>query len=292
VTRLSLLGTTFVRLSMVWLVASAPARSATPGAPLVPAQPASGGAAPSAGSGPALIPTGAFQQGGGRAADERPTREVTLSAYRIDRTEVTIAEYERFATSGGYADAKWWSEAGKAWLAEHPDGAGAALRSSGRSADHPVVAVTWYEADAYCRWRGGALPTEAQWERAACAAGAKYPWGNEENFDAVWFGAGKFGQIESVATRPAHDQSDALRSPAGLLHAAGNVWEWTQDAYDARYYASAPAVDPVNTADRPWRTLRGGSFMNLPSYCTCTHREPALPDEARLTAGFRCAYPG
>lgn len=241
---------------------------------------------------PVVVPAGTFRQGGGRSVDERPVREVTLSAYRIDTTEVDIAAYERFTAAGGYQDVKWWSAAGKTWLAEHPEGAGAAVRASGRTSDHPVVAVTWYEADAYCRWSGGSLPTEAQWERASCASsGAKYAWGDAEDFAAVWYGAGKFGQIESVATQPAGTQATNLRSPLGLLHTAGNVWEWTADAYDARYYGDAPATDPVNLAERPWRTLRGGSYMNLPSYCTCTHREPSAPDAVRLTTGFRCAYP-
>jgi formylglycine-generating enzyme required for sulfatase activity len=237
------------------------------------------------------IPAGTFRQGGGRAPDESPVREVALSAYRIDTTEVSIGEFEAFVAAGGFRQAALWSPAGQEWLRAHPEGAGAKVRASQRPADHPVVAVTWYEADAYCRWRGGALPTEAQWERAACAADARYPWGDAEDFGAVWYSEGKFGQITGVATRAVHDQAESLRSPVGLLHAAGNVWEWTQDAYDARYYADAPSSDPVNTASRPWKALRGGSFANLASSCTCTHREPAAPEVPRLTTGFRCAYP-
>lgn len=238
------------------------------------------------------VPEGTFRQGSGRAPDERPAREVTLSAYRIDVTEVTLAEYGGFVAAGGYTDPRWWSETGRAWLEDHPDGAGAAARSSGRPGDHPVVAVSWYEADAYCRWKGGSLPTEAQWERASCDdAGGRYPWGEGEDFAAAWYSEGKFGQITSVHTKPAAQQDASLASPFGLLHAAGNVWEWTVDSYDARFYGDAPAKDPVDTTERPWKTLRGGSYMNLPSYCTCTHREPAGPDEVRLTVGFRCAYP-
>jgi formylglycine-generating enzyme required for sulfatase activity len=223
---------------------------------------------------PVAVPAGSFQQGGGRASDEQPVREVALSAYRIDTTEVSVGEFESFVAAGGFTKPELWSPEGKAWLAEHP-----------------VVAVTWFEADAYCRWKGGSLPTEAQWERAACKPGAHYAWGDEEDFDAAWFSDGKFGQIEHVATRAVTAEPAKLQSPFGLQHTAGNVWEWTADAYHAEYYAEAPTTDPVNTAARPWRTLRGGSYMNLPSYCTCTHREPAGPDEVRLTTGFRCAYP-
>ncbi len=239
-----------------------------------------------------MVPEGSFRQGGGRSPDERPVRDVALSAYRIDTTEVTVAEFEAFVAAGGYRDGRWWAPAAEEWRAEHPDGAGAALRASGRPGVHPVVAVTWYEADAYCRWKGGALPTEAQWERAACGdGGRRYPWGDGEDFGAVWFKEGKFGQVTSVATQPSAVQDPSLRGPYGLLHAAGNVWEWTADTYAADAYAELPPRDPRNAADGPWKTLRGGSYMNLPSYCSCTHREPAAPDDVRLTAGFRCAYP-
>lgn len=238
------------------------------------------------------VPGGTFGMGSGRAPDERPVRDVTLSAYRIDRTEVSIEAFEAFVAAGAYRDPKWWSTAGWAWAEAHPVGADATVRAAGRAGDHPVVAVTWWEADAYCRWKGGALPTEAQWEHAACDdAGGRYPWGDDEDFAAAWYKEGKHGQIEAVKTMAVTAQDAALASPFGLLHAAGNVWEWTADAYDARWYADAPSTDPVNAADRPWRAARGGSFVNLPSYCSCTHREPVAPDEVRLTMGFRCAYP-
>ncbi len=240
-----------------------------------------------------LILGASFRMGSDRAPDESPAHEVGLSSYRIDATEVSVGDYEQFVAAGGYADAAHWSEAGRVWLAEHPEGAGAALRASGRGADHPVVAVTWFEAEAYCHWRGGALPTEAQWEYAACGGrGTRYAWGDTEDFGAAWFGEGKTGQLTGVHTRAVTDEVAGIAAPNGIRHTAGNVWEWTADAYDSRAYDDAPAgvKDPVGNSATPWRTVRGGAFDNLPSYCTCTHREPALPEAPRLTIGFRCAY--
>jgi iron(II)-dependent oxidoreductase len=238
------------------------------------------------------VPAATFHEGGGRAPDETPVREVTLSAYRIDRTEVSLAAFEAFVAAGGYRDTRWWSPEGLAWLREHPEGAGARVRAAGRTPEHPVVAVTWYEADAYCRSKGGSLPTEAQWEHASCHDDhSRYPWGDDEDFSASWYKEGKWAQVDGVKTEPAAVQDPALASPFGLVHAAGNVWEWTADTYRADAYEAGAATDPVSTVASPWRTLRGGSFLNLPSYCTCTHREPAQPAEVRLTAGFRCAYP-
>jgi formylglycine-generating enzyme required for sulfatase activity len=199
------------------------------------------------------------------------------ASFGLDRTEVDLATFERFAAVG-YGRPELWSAEGRTWLAAHPEGSGAVARAAQRGVEHPVVAVTWYEAEAFCHWRGGRLPTGVEWERAACDPGAgPYPWGAGQPEGIVWFDEGKYGMVERVATAPVSEQAAALRSPSGLLHAAGNVWEWTADPWPG-----AP--------QGPWKTLRGGSYSNLPSYCTCGHQEPARPDEPRLTVGFRCAY--
>lgn len=234
-----------------------------------------------------LIPAGRFTQGSAREPDA-PPRQVHLSAYRIDRTEVTVAAFEAFAVSA-WSERAWWDADGWAWATEHSGGAGPELRRAGRATDHPVVAVTWFEADAYCRSRRGALPTEAQWEHAAAGdGGRRFPWGEEEQ-GGTWAGGEKFAVIQDMGTVPAARQDPARASPFGLLHMAGNVWEWTRDRYH-REGATGDATDPIGPTEGPWRTLRGGSFANLPSTCTTTHREPALPDRAALTTGFRCVY--
>lgn len=227
--------------------------------------------------------------GDGRSPDA-PGRTVSLGAFRIDRTEVTIAAFERFVVAA-WSERGAWSEDGWAWATAHPGGAGMDARASGRPDDHPVVAVTWFEADAYCRWAGGRLPTEAQWERAACGGGSqRYPWGDDPDQPFRTNDIAKFGHLDSVRTAAAADQDPALASPAGALHMAGNVWEWTADWYHRAGTAEDGAVDPAGPDAGTWRVLRGGSYMNLPSYCTCTHREPAEPARVALTTGFRCAW--
>lgn len=238
----------------------------------------------------AAIAGGASPQGSGRAPDE-PRRSVTLSPFRLGVAEVTIDEFERFAATA-YTDPSLWSPEGWTWAQAHPQGAGAALRAAGRSGEHPVVAVTWYEADAYCRWAGGALPTEAQWERACSGGeGRRYPWGEGEDKDVRWYSEGKFGHIVDVKTSPAAAQDAALAAKEGPLHMAGNVWEWTADWYHRDGTKTGDVTDPSGPPTGTWRVMRGGSYMNLPSYSTCTHREPARPDRVALTVGIRCAFP-
>jgi formylglycine-generating enzyme required for sulfatase activity len=233
-----------------------------------------------------LMPSLEFSRGSMRAPDEQPVRKIALGAFSIDRTEVSIDAFESFVRAA-WNDATVWSEQGQVWRDASGRGAGRDMRQSGRSGTHPVVAVSWFEADAYCRWKGGRLPSEAQWERAACGGGeGPFPWGEEERTGVRW--ATKmvnFGAMR-VDTAPVNEDANATQ----LQHMVGNVWEWTADWYHRDAYGSGPSKDPAGPATGQWKTIRGGSFSNLPSYSTCTHREPAEPADVRLTLGFRCVY--
>lgn len=232
-----------------------------------------------------------FTMGSGKTPDESPAHLVTLSPYKIDLTEVNIQSFEQFVAEGWSNDI-YWSNEGLRWRTENPDGAGATHRRAGRGDEHPVVAVTWYEADAYCKWKGGRLPTEAEWEQAACRGQTegRFAWGDDEMVEAPWYSAGKYGHLQSVLTKTTTDAPETQRTRDGLYHTTGNVWEWTNDWYHANHYQTTESTNPTGPNDGYWKTLRGGSFMNLPSYCTCTHREPARPTRVAYTTGFRCAY--
>lgn len=231
-----------------------------------------------------VLPEGTFTRGG-RAPDEGASTVVREPAFSLDRHEVTIDAYEAFVASSAWSDPQYWTAEGLAWKRAHPGGLGPKLRASGRSGDHPVVGVSWYEADAYCRSRGQQLPRESQWERACHTEGERFPWGDEENFVANWYGGGKGGQVSGVMTHSALVSDAAILSREGALHLAGNVWEWTADWYGAY---SAETERPAGPGAGSWKVVRGGSYMNLASYCTCSHREPVRPEEMRLTIGFRC----
>jgi len=235
-----------------------------------------------------VMPAIEISRGSSRAPDEQPVRAIQLTAFAIDRTEVSIDAFEHFVRAA-WNDATVWSEDGRVWRDASGRGAGRDMREAGREGNHPVVAVSWFEADAYCRWNGGKLPTEAQWERAACDGGAgPFPWGTEQREGVRWATKSvNFGEIR-INTAPVDE--DVSSEPMGLRHMVGNVWEWTADWYDRDAYASGPSIDPVGPDTGRWKTIRGGSFSNLPSYSTCTHREPAEPNDVRLTVGFRCVY--
>jgi len=203
---------------------------------------------------------------------------------------VSIAEFELFVQQGWTED-KNWSPEGLRWRKRNPQGAGKSNRAASRSNNHPVVAVSWFEAEAYCRFKGGSLPTEAQWERAACAKKeSRFPWGESEDVQAAWYSGGKYGHLQSVLTKPSKQAPPEQKTVNGLAHTVGNVWEWTADWYHRESYQQKETPNPKGPSSGTWKTLRGGSFMNLPSYCSCTHREPARPDRSSFTIGFRCVY--
>jgi len=234
------------------------------------------------------IPAGTFERGSTRAPDEGPVRSIQLDAFAIDLTEVSLADFEQFARRG-WADDKLWSTAGIDWRNAHPGGSGRELRAADRHDTHPVVGVSWYEAQAYCSWAGGTLPTEAQWERAACGGRQQtYPWGDHRPEGIRWSTKNSPFAVMRVDTAPV--TTDTAPGPEGLLHMAGNVWEWTADWYHRAAHESTQVRNPTGPKTSRWKSIRGGSFMNLPSYCTCSHREPADPASTRLTLGFRCAY--
>jgi len=240
--------------------------------------------------------------------NEKWAHPVHVEPFAIARAPVTQREYRAFTDDGGYRRRAYWSDGGWAWReregAEHPvywraDGGG---RWSRRRFDAwvpleddlPVVHVNRFEADAYCRWAGRRLPTEAEWELAATGPapgkrgnGTKrlYPWGDEvpgpgrANLDAARGGCVAVG---------AHGGGD---SPYGCRQMIGNVWEWT-----ATTFLPYPGfvVDPYKEYSRPWfgtqKVLRGGCWVTRSRLIRNTWRNFYTPDRRDVWAGFRtCA---
>jgi len=221
------------------------------------------------------IPEGAFTMGsdGTQALeDERPAHQVWLSAFLMDLHEVTTAQYAVFLTETGRPAPWLWETVN---VIQH--------------GDQPVIGVDWADADAYCRWKGKRLPTEAEWEKAARGTdGRLYPWGNRvPSTDHANFALGaRFSYSQVLMPVQSYD---AGRSPYGLYNMAGNVWEWTQDWYATNYYDGSPERNPQGPEQGQFKVLRGGSWSDLPKYLLAYGRFKLPAGTRNSYTGFRCA---
>ncbi|HEV2451148.1 MAG TPA: selenoneine synthase SenA [Streptosporangiaceae bacterium] len=263
---------------------------------------ADGGALP----GDAAVPGGSFLLGALRSDpfvydNEKWAHRVEVAPFAMARATVTQGEFAAFTDDGGYADVRLWPDGG-AWLgdtgAKHPvywrraPGGGWQRRHFDRWLDlesHlPVSHVCWWEADAYCRWAGRRLPTEAEWEYAATGGGwpkPVYPWGVDEPEAARaitdWHGMGPAG----VAACPAGD------SQAGLRQLIGGVWEWTASDFVAYPNFERDAYHENSEQFFGQRkVLRGGAWATRGRLLRCTLRNYFTPERRDVIAGFRtCA---
>jgi iron(II)-dependent oxidoreductase len=255
-----------------------------------------------------LVPGGPSVQGTGRdpwALDnERPAHRVQLPSFRIDRVPVTNAMYAAFVAAGGYADPRFWTQRGwehvqgsgrKAPMTWQPDGAGwwTCTRfglTEPVEPDAPVEHVCWFEADAYARWAGRRLPTEAEWEKACGwdpVAGRlrRYPWGDEDPTPEL-------ANLGQWATRPAPVGAyPAGASAYGAEQMIGDVWEWTASSFDpypgTRAFPYREYSEVFYGGD--FRVLRGGSWATHPTAVRTTFRNWDLPVRRQIFNGFRTA---
>jgi formylglycine-generating enzyme required for sulfatase activity len=270
------------------------------------------GATVSCPAGMVRVPAGTFQMGspaGQGNADEQPAHEVTLSAYCIDRTEVTVAAYAVCVAAGGCDAATLtvnWTNYSQLGAKQHSTQCNRLDRP-----DHPINCVDWDQAAAYCRWTGKRLPTEAEWEYAARGNdGRVYPWGAEppgmQRLNAR--GQELFARLRrenagvpgDFVDPPMYDGNDGWdttapvgrypggASPFGALDMAGNVWEWTASRYGpySKRAQDAPQGPDTGTS----RVSRGGGWATFDaSKVTVTHRRWLTPITRDCDLGFRCA---
>jgi formylglycine-generating enzyme len=263
----------------------------------------------------------AFPQDG-----EGPVRAVFVDAFHIDAYPVTNGRFGRFVEETGYVTeaerfgwsfvfrghvpwasrveliedavlvAPWWCKVrGASWSSPEGPGSDISCRQ-----EHPVVHVSWNDAQAYCRWSGQRLPTEAEWEFAARGGLIQklYPWGDEllpngEHRCNIW--QGRFPTIDTAedgyaGTCPVHAFPP---NGYGLYSVAGNTWEWTADWFDADFHVSADPNNPKGPPHGTARVTKGGSFLCHASYCNryrVAARSSNTPDSSTANLGFRCAY--
>ena len=221
------------------------------------------------------IPEGEFVMGfdGMQALeDERPSHRPWLDTFAIDLHEVTTHQYAVFLDAAKRPGPWQWETVD---LSLH--------------GDRPVIGVDWPDADAYCRWKGKRLPTEAEWEKAARGTdGRLYPWGSQapmKDFANFALGA-RFSYSLVLMPVRSYDQG---KSPFGLYQMAGNVYEWVEDWYAANYYELSPTRNPQGPDHGQFKVLRGGSWSDLPKYLLTYGRFKLPPETRNSYTGFRCA---
>jgi formylglycine-generating enzyme required for sulfatase activity len=212
--------------------------------------------------------------------DEIPLHTVYLSGYYIDRAEVTNARYKACVTAGACTPP---SDFSSSFREEYYNGY--------RYSHYPVLYVDWFQAQAFCEWAGGSLPTEAQWEKAARGPDdtRAFPWGDDPVSCEL-----ANGRVNDVAcfgdTTEIGSYSPAGDSPYGIYDLAGNVYEWLHDWYSPTYYEDSPYSNPPGPETGVEKLRRSGAFGSYPNFLRNAVRLPTLPTTSRGYIGFRCAY--
>jgi len=200
--------------------------------------------------------------------DENPEHQVTISAFYIDKTEVTNLQYKEFVVVTGHRSPSHWR------FNTFPDA---------RKADHPIVNVSWEDARTYSEWVGKRLPTEAEWKRAALGDGRnEYPWGKACNAEFANF------DNPDGQTTPVEQFSRGV-SPVGVWDMCGNVSEWVNDWYDSRYYADSPDTNPQGPSGGHQKVHRGGAYHENRNGIRGESRHFSMPSASQDYIGFRCA---
>jgi formylglycine-generating enzyme required for sulfatase activity len=211
--------------------------------------------------------------------NEKPYHKVYLDAYYIDRNDVTVDEYNKCVNAGVCPAVTYYDcyiTPPTRWQFEHED-------KAYQKGDHPQVCVNWDEANAYCKWAGKELPTEAQWEKAARGTdGRIYPWGND-------WDEGKACHHSEGSTCAVGSYPQGA-SPYGVMDMGGNVWNWCRDWYDANYYANSPDHNPPGPDSGQYRVVRGVSWGNnvSPDFILRTSFRDYAKPFLKGDHGFRC----
>lgn len=217
---------------------------------------------------------------------ESPQHEVTLRDYWIYQTEVTNVMYQKCASEKACPI----PSQKKSRLVED-------YHSNTQYGNYPVIYVNWVSAQAYCKWAGGRLPTEAEWEKSARGDQDTrlFPWGSTPATETQ----ANFCDKGCAQVQADRDKNDGYPDTApvgsypegvsqyGALDMAGNVWEWVFDWFQPTY-SSAPAENPVGPASSKYRTIRGGSWFNPSAGVRIVQRDGVRPDLSLDTLGFRC----
>ena len=239
-----------------------------------------------------LIPKGIFTMGFAidnenewGDMDEEPVHKVNLSDYWIDKYEVTSSSFSKFLNENKKT-AHQFIEITPAVTVQIKENV---YKPREGLENYPVNRVSWFGADAYCRWKGKRLPTEAEWEKAARGTDQRiFPWGNEFPDNSRVTYRRKYKEKRFQVMEPVDGMVKGI-SPYGVHHMAGNVWEWVSDWFGAAVYQGEDRIDPKGPESGISKVLRGGSWYYKAYYMRTTYRFNEKPDIFKVWQGFRCA---
>lgn len=224
------------------------------------------------------VDAGSFEMGdeqgeqGIGEANEQPVHKVTLKTFSIAKTETTVLQWKTYcnATGRSMPDAPSW----------------------GWNDKHPMVRVSFDDANGYCNWlsettgKNYRLPTEAEWEYAARGGNKSrsYKYAGSDDLDeAGWSSDNADGQTQACGRKKANE--------LGIYDMSGNVWEWCQDWYSDSYYSSSPSANPKGPSSGSFRVLRGASWCYSAAFCRVAHRSDGSPGSRNDFGGFRVVVP-
>lgn len=214
--------------------------------------------------------------------NEKPVHTVTVDNFMISKTEITNEQYCKFLNKQGNQ-----TEGRTTWLdlknsycqIEKKDGT---YYPKSGYANYPVVDVTWYGANAYCKWAEGRLPTEAEWEFAAKGGGI-FKYSGSANIDEVaWFYGNSGRKIHPVGQKEQND--------FGLYDMSGNEWEWCSDWYSKNYYHNSPEISPKGAPTGTRHVLRGGGWNSYAKDCRLSYRNSFSSPDKDYNVGFRIVF--
>ncbi len=233
----------------------------------------------------ALVEGGTFMMGSKQGDyDEIPVHKVELKSFYIDKYEVTNAQFCKFLNEKGNK-----FEGGSYWLEIDDEDCNiievdGVFKPKPGFENNPVIEVSWYAANAYAKWCGKRLPTEAEWEYAAGGGSKsrnmKYAGSNVAT-DVAWFDSNSDGKTYPIGQLKANE--------LGIYDMSGNVWEWVSDWYAEDFYEESPKKNPTGPPKKDFKVLRGGSWVSVEDEVRISRREYAYPYSTYYLNGFRCA---
>lgn len=221
--------------------------------------------------------------------DEIPIHKVKLSDFYIGKFEVSNIEFVEFLNKKGnqYENHSYWIDIDGKWR-----GLKCRIYNNNneffvekRYENHPANFVSWYGANSYCKWKGGRLPTEAEWEYAAggVSTGSTTQKDSNINIDEfAWYASNSGNKIHKTGSK----RPNAL----GIYDMQGSLWEWCSDWYAAEYYSKSKRKNPQNTDKADYKVLRGGSWANDKKMLRLTNRNALKPNINKINLGFRIVY--